>query len=432
MSIKALIKTTCESKMFYNSIWAIFGSFISKFLNFGAFLLIARNLGPNLFGTFNVIQTTVGMFGTVAGLGMGLAATKLVAEWKVKNNDITGQIISDLYILSFCFGIVVTSITLVFSYWVSASLLDNSSLFPLLQIMSGVILFDSVNGVQNGILTGMEEYKLLTKINFYTGILGAAFLVVGTSYFGIDGLVWSMFVFRATTCIFTYIVIKLETRKKEIVVRMSSKLKHLGKIFKVGLPTFLTNLTTTPVSWICTTLFASQPMGYQHLGNYNATNQLRQFVAFLPDSAGRIAIPRLAGSHAASDTKTFNKMAIKSTMFNFALSVIPAIFVFLVSPLFISYMGEGYMISQELITTVLVTGILVAVTNSVGYIFICSNLSWFDFGMRIGWAIAVLISSLLLKHKGSIGFASSFLIGSFAYLALQLLFLVYINLIRKT
>lgn len=75
-------KNLLKSSFAINSLWAIMSLFVSKGLNFITIAYVAKTLGPKQFGEFNVIQTTVGLFGTVSGLGLGLAATKLIAEFK--------------------------------------------------------------------------------------------------------------------------------------------------------------------------------------------------------------------------------------------------------------------------------------------------------------------------------------------------------------
>jgi len=58
----------------------------------------------------------------------------------------------------------------------------------------------------------------------------------------------------------------------------------------------------------------------------------------------------------------------------------------------------------------LATGILIAATNAIGYIFICSNLIWYDFLLRILWGITLIILILFYgRYNGAIGFGISML-----------------------
>ena len=58
------------------------GLLISRGLLLIATVFVARILGKIVYGEFGMIQSTVGMFGVFAGFGMGLTATKHVAEFR--------------------------------------------------------------------------------------------------------------------------------------------------------------------------------------------------------------------------------------------------------------------------------------------------------------------------------------------------------------
>ncbi|QTA79204.1 Polysaccharide biosynthesis protein [Desulfonema limicola] len=73
--------------------WSLSGALISRGLGLLASILVARILGKTGFGELGIIQSTVGMFGVFAGFGMGLTATKHVAEFRYKNPEKAGRII---------------------------------------------------------------------------------------------------------------------------------------------------------------------------------------------------------------------------------------------------------------------------------------------------------------------------------------------------
>src|SRR5437879_2227347 len=61
--------------------WSLAGSLISRGLGLLSAILVGRILGKEEFGELGIIQSTIGMFGTLAGFGMGLTANKHVAEF---------------------------------------------------------------------------------------------------------------------------------------------------------------------------------------------------------------------------------------------------------------------------------------------------------------------------------------------------------------
>jgi len=73
--------------------WSMAGAVISRSLMLAATVLVARMLGKTGFGELGMIRTTVGMFGVFAGFGLGLTATKHVAEFRRSDPDRAGRII---------------------------------------------------------------------------------------------------------------------------------------------------------------------------------------------------------------------------------------------------------------------------------------------------------------------------------------------------
>jgi hypothetical protein len=55
---------------------------MSRLLALAAALLVARLLGKASYGELGIVQSTIVMFGTLAGFGMGTTAAKFVAEFR--------------------------------------------------------------------------------------------------------------------------------------------------------------------------------------------------------------------------------------------------------------------------------------------------------------------------------------------------------------
>lgn len=400
-----------EKKSFLtNSLWAIGGSAAGKILNFLCISTIANQLGSTSFGEFNVVQTTLGLFGTVSGLGLGLAATKLIAEWKGKDKNFLCQIIGSLYSISILMSLAIAFIFFFSASFIGSYVLNNNSLTTLFEITAGIVVFDSINGVQNGILSGFEGFKEISIINLLSGIITSILLLSMTKYFSITGLTGGLLLSKAiTVAITTYYMRKVLIREK-IKIKLSINRKSVKSIFQISIPSFMSTMATTPANWLITSIFVNQKNGYSSLGTYNAVNQLRQLVLFLPDSAGKISIPKLANSYGNQNYTLFNKILIGTIVSNVVFSLIPAIIVYLLSFMFKSIIGIQYFPTDTLLIIVLVTGILIALTNAIGYIFICSNMVWLDFKLRLIWAISWLMIVIFYgKNNESIGYGISLL-----------------------
>ena len=110
MSVKSIASTCCPSffrpmfsrienspiglRLARGVFWSMAGAVISRGLMLAASVLVARMLGKMGFGELGMIRSTVGMFGIFAGFGLGLTATKHVAEFRSSDPERAGRIIS--------------------------------------------------------------------------------------------------------------------------------------------------------------------------------------------------------------------------------------------------------------------------------------------------------------------------------------------------
>ena len=81
-------------RLFVGAAWSVVGSGFSRLLALASSVVIARLLGVENFGQLVILQSSLGMFGVFAGLGLGVVATKFAAELKARDPIRLGQILS--------------------------------------------------------------------------------------------------------------------------------------------------------------------------------------------------------------------------------------------------------------------------------------------------------------------------------------------------
>ena len=76
------------------SLWSLFGSATARILVLAAMILVARVLGQVSFGELGLIQSTLGMAGLMAGVGLGETATRFVAKYATSDSPRAGRVIA--------------------------------------------------------------------------------------------------------------------------------------------------------------------------------------------------------------------------------------------------------------------------------------------------------------------------------------------------
>jgi O-antigen/teichoic acid export membrane protein len=99
--------------------WSLFGSIISQGLILIASILIARILGKSTYGEFSIIRSTLSMFAVFGGLGIGMTATKYVAEFKFKDNQKAGRIIGLSTLIAIVSGFLIAILIIFLSPFLS-------------------------------------------------------------------------------------------------------------------------------------------------------------------------------------------------------------------------------------------------------------------------------------------------------------------------
>jgi O-antigen/teichoic acid export membrane protein len=150
--------------------WSLAGALISRGLALLASIIVARILGKEGFGELGIIQSTVGMFGVFAGFGLGMTATKYVAEFRTKNPERAGRVIALSNIVAIVSGGVMSLILVFLAPWLARSTLAAPHLTLFLQIAAGLLFLSALNGAQIGTLAGFEAFRTIAKVNFWAGI----------------------------------------------------------------------------------------------------------------------------------------------------------------------------------------------------------------------------------------------------------------------
>ena len=76
-----LTTSSIAKRLARGSLWSLSGSASARILLLVAMIAVARVLGQVSFGELGLIQSTLGMAGLIAGVGLGGTATRFVAKY---------------------------------------------------------------------------------------------------------------------------------------------------------------------------------------------------------------------------------------------------------------------------------------------------------------------------------------------------------------
>jgi len=128
----------------------------------------------------------VNLFAAVVSVGLGITATKHVAEYRRHDPHRAGRIIAMSSMVSAVSGSAIAILLIVFAPWLSRSALK-APLATELQLGALMMLFAAVNGYQTGTLAGFEAFKAQAVLNALRGIFAFPAIVTGVVLGGLRG-----------------------------------------------------------------------------------------------------------------------------------------------------------------------------------------------------------------------------------------------------
>jgi O-antigen/teichoic acid export membrane protein len=383
------------------------GAAISRSLMLAATVLVARMLGKTGYGELGMIQSTVGMFGVFAGFGLGLTATKHVAEFCRSDPDRAGRIIGLSELTAIVTGGVMALGLFIFAPWLAEHTINAPQLAGVLRISSLILFVNALIGAQTGALSGFEAFKTIAYVNLFVGLISFPILVCGTWFGGLTGAVWALAINLGVNWLLNYFALRKEARRNYVPFTFRKCPRELSILWKFSFPAVLSGAMVGPVNWVCSALLVNQPDGYGEMGIFNAANQWYTMLLFLPGLLGGVLLPIFSERLGQKDLMLSTKTMVFSIKAN-AILVLPlAIIASIASPYIMRLYGEGYKSGWPTLVVVLLTTGLLAIQSPVGQIIAALGKMWIGFAMNMGWAVAFVLATILLIKLGSLGLATA-------------------------
>lgn len=385
--------------------WSIVGTLISKGLGLAASVLVARIIGKVGFGELGILQSTVGMLGVFAGLGMGLTANKHVAELRTSNPVRAGRIIGLSSGVAWISGGLMTLTLFIAAPWLAERTLAAPHLAPLLQAGSLLLLFSAVNGAQTGALAGFEAFKRIAYVNLYSGLASFPLVVFGTLRAGLKGAVWGLVISQAFGCLLSFLAIRKEALRCSVPLGFSGCLSENKLLWKFSLPAVFSGAVVGPVVWACNAMIANRPDGYAEMGVFNAANQWRTAIQFLPGMMAMAALPMLSSLQGSGEADRFKRLLWINLKLSFGAAFVAAVPIIICSTWIMAAYGKGFASGSLVLILLSLSTVISATLNVVGNAIASQGRMWAGFLLNLLWAGVMLLSCFGLKHLGAVGLA---------------------------
>lgn len=380
--------------------WSLTSVALGKALVLIASVFCARILGDVGFGEFGIIRSTIGMFVVFGSASLGTTASKYIAEYRASSNM---QGITKIYYLTNGFALILSvcfSILLFLSAdFIAESNFHDPSLTIDIQIGTLLLLFSIINAAQNGVLSGFEKFKVIALNTLYSSILECIGIIVGAYIYGVHGAILGY----GLSFIFWSIINYYSIRCTFIEYNCSRTYIPLNKcdykiLWKFSVPSTLNSIMVAPCFWIIKTLLI-QKDGFSALGIYEAADQWKIIILFVPNAIANILMPIFSNVNSNENRVTYNRILNASIGLNGAIALVLVCFVFLFKDLIMSFYGKGFY-NTEVLFVLCASTIFSSMAQVITLSLISRSKVWISFIFNFLWAVMmVCITYFLLENN---------------------------------
>ena len=412
----ALPAGSLRARLAGGAFWSTVGAVATQGSSTLAAIITARFLGDDGFGELAMVRNTLTMFAAFAGLGLGLTANKYLAETRTADPGRAGRILGLSYAMACGSGLLMAVLAFAFAEPLAGRTMANEGLAPYLRLSAPILLTGTLNGVQIAALAGLEAFRRSSLWTTAVALTGSVLTVWGVAVAGISGALWAGLISGVIGFIVLERVLAAETRRAGVRVTFRGIGQELPLIWSFALPSGLSGLMVSPVTWGAAAMLVNRPGGYGEMGVFNAANQWRNLVLFVPVAVGQVVLPMLSNLQAAGERDRY----VRALKFNGALNLLvclaAALPVIVASEWIMRTYGPDFRGRWAVLVLLVLSGALQAVIGVVGQALASLGRMWWGLILNAAWAAELLAATWFWLPLGATGLALAYLVSYLLHL----------------
>lgn len=414
-------------RMFHGAFWSFSGTAMGKLCLLVAGILCAHLLKQEVFGQLGMIRSTLNIFIVFGASGIGVTATKLISTYRTNDIPRLLRMTRLTFRLAWVMALVLMVFCFVLARPIARHVLHAEHLTFELQIASLLLLFSILYGVQNGVLTGLEQFKIMARNTFVGSSLEAVLMVAGAYFWGLTGAIVGLGI--GLGALFWVNRLSIKKHYAQYVVgemQPTHTPNDWSMLLTDCIPATLSALMVTPTFWGIRTILL-QHDGYNSLALFEAADQWKVMMLFIPTAISQMVLPILTSIR--QQRQQFRHVLLANIALIVGISSMITLVVLLLGGPIMQLYGKGFSDKMPLVYLAL-SNIFSAYSNIIEMSIYSKNKMWQAFVINLFWAIVLLVSAYGLVERGlnATGIALAVLI---AYGLKSILATLYLTLFLK-
>jgi O-antigen/teichoic acid export membrane protein len=389
-------------------------------------VLIARILGKEAFGEFGFIRSTAMTFVAFSSIGIGMTATKYIAELRQTDEERIGRIICLTYVFTFFISLLVAIIFYLVSPWLCETQLGKPDLTHVMQLGSVLLFLTTFMGTQVAVLNGFQEFRGFAIVTVIVGIISLPIYVCGAYWIGMMGAVIAAILCVIFNILMNSFFIYKNTKNCKVCYAFFNCYKELSILWSSSLPIVICCTLYSGMIWIVQMMLRMCPNGAIELGEFYAAQNIQMAFFFLPTVLSTVFFPNLCevGGTVQNDQRYWSVVGkgLRLQLFISLILVLPMI----IFPSFLMKLyGSEFVDNRLLIIMFGIWSVVNVLCGTIYQVMIDQKKVWIVVCFGLGEIILSLTATcfLLEKQWGNIGIVTSLLIGRIFMLTMTFFYL---------
>lgn len=303
------------AKISKGAVLLLLGIVISKFFTYIYRLVIARYLGPEIYGIFSIGLAVIGFLLGFALLGMPSGLLRYVSFYKGKDDSSSIKaVINNGIKIILPITLLLAVILFIFAKSISIGIFHKPELEIVLKILAFAMPFSALATSFEYIIQGFKEIKYIVLSRGIIESLSKVILTVIAIYLGYS--LWGISLAFTITMLIVAISFIYFFKKKIFIISRAIKIKENAykKLLSFSLPLMFSDLFLSLLIW-SDTLILGYFVTSMEVGIYNAAAPTAKLIHTIPVAIRALFIPTISELYAQE--KSFKDIYISVTKWIF-------------------------------------------------------------------------------------------------------------------
>jgi O-antigen/teichoic acid export membrane protein len=403
--------------------WTMLGSLLGQGVVALGSIVVARLLGKDGFGQYGILQSTIGMFSVFAGLSMGYVASKHVAESMVTEKEKTGRVIGLSVLVAGVAGALIALAVALGAGPFARHFLGGEELAGALRIAAPILLFGAVTGVQRGVLAGLEEFRAQNILVTVVAVVTVVLTTIGAYLAGLSGAMWGAMLGSALSLLGLTVLYRRALGRAGIPVHFRGTWQERRVLWTLAIPALLNGIMVAPVVWITNAILVNSPGGYGEMGLFNAANQWRTMLMYVPSIVLTPLLPIMTQLHATGEYHQLRRVLTRTLGLSVGAVCVLALGLALFAGTIMRLYGTGFESGVDVFYLVMLVAVLLSAGMVVGGLLSSTGAMWTGFLFNSVWAATMIATAMIaVPRAGALGLALAYAVAYLIHTTIQFLY----------